>query len=145
MFVCLQSLGTEGALHHLTTLQNNEPVPQVIERGCRPVLFILSPQHLVSKFFFWGGALLNYITQIMGGGGVIMWQKYIKHKGKKRSNSCDVTYEWFLRENHGRTSSYKIQWRSKYSKFQRSGVLTPNSLSRPILKVCALSRVEAQF
>ena len=30
MLVCLQSLGTKGALHPLSILQNNEPVPQVL-------------------------------------------------------------------------------------------------------------------
>ena len=38
MFVCLQGLGTKRTLHPLPTLQNNEPVPQVIEKGCKPVL-----------------------------------------------------------------------------------------------------------
>ena len=40
MFVCLQGLGTKGTLHPLPTLQNNEPVTQEIETGCKPVLFI---------------------------------------------------------------------------------------------------------
>ena len=41
MFVCLQSLGTKGTLHPLPTLLNKEPVPQVIETGCKPVLFLV--------------------------------------------------------------------------------------------------------
>ena len=32
MVVCLQSLGTKGILHPLPTLQNNEPVPQVLKQ-----------------------------------------------------------------------------------------------------------------
>ena len=35
MFVCLQSLDTKVTLHPLSTTQNNEPVPQVIETGCK--------------------------------------------------------------------------------------------------------------
>ena len=41
MFVCLQSLNNKGTMHLLPTLQNNEPVPQAIEPGCKPVLFYL--------------------------------------------------------------------------------------------------------
>ena len=40
IFVCLQSLCTKGTLRLLLTLQNNEPVPQVIETVCKPVLFV---------------------------------------------------------------------------------------------------------
>ena len=40
--VCLQSLGTKGAFHPLPTIQNNEPVPQFIETGCKPVLLLLN-------------------------------------------------------------------------------------------------------
>ena len=36
--VCLQSISTKGNLHPLPTLQNNEPVPQGIEKGSQPVL-----------------------------------------------------------------------------------------------------------
>ena len=41
MFVYLQSIGTKGTLHPLSTLRNNEPVPQVIETGCKLVLLSL--------------------------------------------------------------------------------------------------------
>ena len=34
----LQSQGIKGTLHHLPTNENNEPVPKVIEAGCKPVL-----------------------------------------------------------------------------------------------------------
>ena len=40
MFFCLQSLGIKGTLHPLPTFQNNVPVPQVIETGCKPVLLL---------------------------------------------------------------------------------------------------------
>ena len=32
MFVSLQTLGTKGTLHPLPTLQNNEPIPQVLKQ-----------------------------------------------------------------------------------------------------------------
>ena len=42
LYVCrLQSLSTKGTMHLLPTLQNNEPVQQAIETGCKPVLFYL--------------------------------------------------------------------------------------------------------
>ena len=35
-------VGTKGTLYALPNLQNNELVPQVIERGCKPVLLCLT-------------------------------------------------------------------------------------------------------
>ena len=51
LYVCLSGKsGTKGTLHHLPTLQNNEPVSQVIETGFKPILLLLKHPFFVDKF-----------------------------------------------------------------------------------------------
>ena len=66
--VCRQSLSTKGILHALPTLQNNEPVPQVLKQvvnlSCfiKSLKFIILPLDILCLIELWVSKLSFYVN-----------------------------------------------------------------------------------
>ena len=92
MVVCLQSLGTKRSLHPLTTLQNNKPVPQVLNQvvnlsccifGCTTFATMFANLKIdIFYFFFMSSACPNRL-----------WKEHIELKRPilLQNSSCAST------------------------------------------------------